>query len=66
VTVTRIFWDGFDPGGLVEVWARETWITKIQPAKQIPDVRNRCGLNIAVVSIFAYGEPIKRVELFRR
>jgi hypothetical protein len=41
VTVTRIFWDGFDPGGLVEVWAREKWTRKIQPAKQMADVRNR-------------------------
>lgn len=59
-----MFCDGADPGGLVEVWATETWISRIETAKQIADVRNRWGPDINVVSIFSQGEPITsaRVE----
>jgi hypothetical protein len=56
--------DGVDPGALVEVCARETLTRKIQPAKQIADVRNRKVLSMAIISIFAQEEPIKRVEIF--
>ena len=37
VIVTRMFWDGVEPGASVEVWARELWI-RIETAKQIADM----------------------------
>jgi hypothetical protein len=52
-----MFCDGVDPGSFVEVWARQTWVRRLETAKQITDVRNRWGLSIAVVSIFAQEQP---------
>jgi hypothetical protein len=61
LTVTRRFCAGADSGDFKEVWAKETWVRqstrKIETAKPITDVRNRWGLGINGVSIFAQAEP---------
>jgi hypothetical protein len=56
VTVTRMLWDGVEPGGSVEFWARETWTRSTQTAKQIADVCSRCALGTDDFSIFSQGQ----------
>src|ERR1039458_7549245 len=55
-----MFCDGVDPGRLMELWTRETWIRRIETAEQIADVRNRGGLGIDVVSIFAQDSRLRK------